>query len=110
MDAGGRSWFYPTMRYLLVLMALICGTIPAAAQRGHVGANARAMTAWRWTGTRTHDVFRREGERRLAGERRREFGRSMVTRNVAVREVRAPRDILTGTNQRIDILTGRLID
>ena len=119
------------MRYVLLLVALLFSAAPAVAQRGANNStvsvtvsdavtSSRAGTSdWRWmtSGIRAgealwHNFWR--GEHGRAAQRD-TFGReahaSASQRHQVGREVRGGTpDILTGANQRVDILTGRPID
>jgi hypothetical protein len=119
------------MRYVLLLVALLFSAAPAVAQRGannstvsvtvsHAVTSSRAGTTnWRWmtSGIRAGEAlwgnFWR-GEH--AGAARRDRFGSAVRANAFQRqqfgrEVRGGTpNILTGANQRIDILTGRPLD
>ena len=120
------SW----MRHILLLAALLC-TTPALAQRSAfnstvgaastptVAANRVGTTDWRWmtSGIRAGEALWRNfwrGEH--AGRTQRlpigRDGRGNAFRgHPFVREVRGGTpDILTGADQRVDILTGRPID
>jgi hypothetical protein len=119
------------MRYVLLLVALLFSAAPAVAQRGTNNSTvsvtvSRAVTSshagttdWRWmtSGIRAGEALWRNFWRGAhAGAARRDAcGRGVranaFQRGQAGREVRGGTpDILTGANQRIDILTGRPID
>jgi hypothetical protein len=118
-------------RYLVLLAALLCSA-PAFAQRGTTSAatgaatpsriiasNRAGTTDWRWmtSGIRAGQALWRnfwQGGHAGAVEHN-QFGRkvnaNVVGNGAFGREVRGgTSNILTGTNQRIDILTGRPID
>jgi hypothetical protein len=118
------------MRHILLLVALLCSA-PALAQRGAnngtVGATISPVatssrvgtTDWRWmtSGIRAgealwHNFWRGEHG---GGVQRGTFGREVRAgvfhHHQFGQELRGGTpDILTGASQRIDILTGRLID
>jgi hypothetical protein len=129
MDTTRRAVYYRStcMRYLL-LVALLWGA-PALAQRAtiHGGAlttnradpRTSATTDWRWmtAGIRATEALQRNFGRGDPGRaiQRDQFrdraGPGAFGRGTAFgREMRGTPNILTGTSQRIDILSGRPID
>lgn len=118
-------------RYLVLLAALLCSA-PALAQRGTTSAatgatipsrviisNRAGTTDWRWmtSGIRAGQALWRNfwQEGHAGGVERNQFGRRVdanaVEHGAFGREARGgTSNILTGTSQRIDILTGRPVD
>src|SRR5690242_5091884 len=130
MDAACRPCSNHCMRYILLLVALLCSA-PALAQtaagnRTAGGTLSRTMTAsragmtdWRWMtfGMRGGEALWRNAWRGEHGgaAQRGTFGRELRASAFQHHQFggelrRGPPDILTGASQRIDILTGRPIN
>jgi hypothetical protein len=114
----------PRMRHVLLLAVLLCSA-PALAQRGAINGTTGAVasraattspattTDWRWmtSGIRAGEALWRNFWRRdHTGATQRVRASAFPRGQLGWQGRTGTPDILTGTSQRIDILTGRPID